>query len=96
MPDTILFRGLPGDGLDIFLRNYREAAAADPFATWLILPTKRLVTKTVRELAEAPGSTVLSSRICTLQEFCTEYSWQTARQPGCLAGPSPGSSSSRS
>jgi len=73
MPDTILFRGLPGDGLDIFLRNYREAAAEDPFAAWLILPTKRLVTKTVRELAGEPGSTVLSSRICTLQEFCTEY-----------------------
>jgi len=73
MPDTILFYGLPGDGLDTFLRKYREAAAEDPFAAWLILPTKRLVTKTVRGLAESPGTTVLSSRICTLQEFCTEY-----------------------
>ncbi|MEN6611796.1 MAG: PD-(D/E)XK nuclease family protein [Methanoregulaceae archaeon] len=71
MPKTILYRGLPGDGLDIFIREYRTAAAEDPFGTWLILPTKRLVLKVRRDLAE--DSVVLSSRICILQEFCQEY-----------------------
>lgn len=73
MPDTILYRGLPGDGLETFIRNYREAAAKDPFGTWLILPTERLVDKTVRELAGMPGTAVLSSHICILKNFCTEY-----------------------
>jgi len=73
MQNTRLFRGLPGDGLDIFIRKYREAASEDSFSTWLILPTKRLALKTVRELAEDPERTVLSSHICTLQDFCSEY-----------------------
>lgn len=73
MPKTILYRGLPGDGLDIFIQEYSEAARDDPFGTWLILPTERLVRKVTRDLVKNPGDSILSSHICTLQNFCSGY-----------------------
>ncbi|RPJ11337.1 MAG: hypothetical protein EHM36_01625, partial [Deltaproteobacteria bacterium] len=69
---TTIYRGLPGDGFLEFIRNFSGAAAADPFGTWLILPTNRLVRKVLDHLAIA-GIPVVSSRICTLSGFCRIY-----------------------
>ena len=73
MPKTILYRGLPGDGLDTFVEEYRTAASEDPFGTWLILPTERLVRKVTRDLVRNTGEVIISSHICTLQNFCSGY-----------------------
>ena len=69
---TTIYRGLPGDGFLEFIRNFSDAATADPFGTWLILPTNRLVRQVFDQLASA-GRPIVSSRICTLSEFCRIY-----------------------
>ena len=88
MQNTTLYRGLPGDGLDTFIRKYRDAASEDPFGTWLILPTKRLVLKTVRELADA-GTAALSSHICTSRTSARSILHKIVLQVDSSAGQSP-------
>jgi ATP-dependent helicase/DNAse subunit B len=60
---------LPGEKLDSITESFDSAAKADPFTTWLILPTKRLVQKVTDRLV-MQGRPVISSRICTLDDFC--------------------------
>ncbi|MBP2145423.1 ATP-dependent helicase/DNAse subunit B [Methanofollis sp. W23] len=64
MPVT-LYPILPGDRLDEFVAGFRAAAAVDPFGTWLILPTGRLVREVLRRLDEE-GVAVIQSRVTTL------------------------------
>lgn len=64
MPVT-LYPILPGDRLDEFVDGFRTAAVVDPFNTWLILPTGRLVREVLRRLDEE-GVAVIQSRVTTL------------------------------
>jgi len=64
---------LPGEQLDIVIDRFVAAAKEDPFATWLILPTERLVRHVISHLIkkEIP---LIESRVCTLtkgqRSFC--------------------------
>ncbi len=42
MSPTVLYRQLPGEGLDMFIAEFRKAAARDPFGTVFIVPTSHL------------------------------------------------------
>ncbi len=69
---TTIYRGLPGDGLNDYIRKFSVAAAADPFGTWLIFPTNRLVRQVLDQQASA-GMPIIPSRICTLSDLCQNY-----------------------
>ncbi len=53
MAHTTIYTILPGQGRPFCLAQFRNAAAADPFRTALILPTKRLAGELRDELREA-------------------------------------------
>jgi ATP-dependent helicase/DNAse subunit B len=61
--------GLPGETLDPVINNFVSAAAEDPFTSWLILPTERLVIHVSTHLT-VNNIPFISSRICTLDGFC--------------------------
>jgi len=61
--------GLPGEELETVITRFVSAAALDPFTTWLILPTQRLVVYVTDSLA-AKNIPFITSRICTLEGFC--------------------------
>lgn len=61
--------GLPGDELETVITRFVTAATQDPFTSWLILPTKRLVVYVTDYLA-AKNIPFITSRICTLEGFC--------------------------
>ena len=67
-----VIRGLPGDELDTFIDEYRAGSDRDPFSTWLILPTERLVAH-VRDELSKKNVPLIISRICTLKGFCRSY-----------------------
>jgi ATP-dependent helicase/DNAse subunit B len=67
--DVTYTYGLPGEELDIFINRFIAAAADDPFSSWLILPTKRLVLSVTESLV-AKNIPFHESRICTLEDFC--------------------------
>ncbi|HRY76223.1 MAG TPA: PD-(D/E)XK nuclease family protein, partial [Methanoregulaceae archaeon] len=69
MPDQSIISGLPGEKLDLFIQQFVAAAKDDPFGTWLILPTQRLVLFVTADLTEKKIP-FLQSRICTLDGFC--------------------------
>lgn len=71
-PATLVYRGLPGDGLDKFIRQFLASAREDPFGSWLLLPTDRLV-RTVTGTVVGAGLLYIPTRICTLQRFCEHY-----------------------
>ncbi len=82
-PDSLhVYRGLPGDGLDEFIRQFSGSAAPDPLSSWLILPTERLVRTVSGRLVEK-GVPFIPSRICTLQDFCRTY-FEEHRTKECL------------
>jgi ATP-dependent helicase/DNAse subunit B len=60
---------LPGEQLDTVISDFVSAAQEDPFTSWLLLPTERLVIHVTRSLT---GKKIpfVSSRICTLEGFC--------------------------
>jgi ATP-dependent helicase/DNAse subunit B len=62
-------RGLPGEQLDSFIDRFSATAAKDPFSTWLILPTERLVREVTVRLTKK-DIPIITSRICTLEGFC--------------------------
>ncbi len=64
--------GLPGEELETFIKDFTAAAERDPFATWLILPTNRLV-RTICNKLDQQNIPYLVSRICTLKGFCENY-----------------------
>ncbi len=61
--------GLPGDLLEDAVSRFVAAAKDDPFGSWLILPTQRLVLSITADLA-AKDIPFLASRICTPGGFC--------------------------
>lgn len=61
--------GLPGEELDTFIGRFVAAAAEDPFTSWLLLPTKRLVVSVADSLT-AKNIPFNPSRICTPDGFC--------------------------
>jgi ATP-dependent helicase/DNAse subunit B len=62
-------RGLPGEKLDSFIDQFVAAAAKDPFTSWLLLPTQRLVLDVTSNLT-ANNIPFVTFRICTLEGFC--------------------------
>ena len=69
MPTHPITFGLPGDRLDTVINSFIFAAKEDPFGSWLLLPTQRLVTH-VTDYLTAKNIPFISSRICTLERFC--------------------------
>jgi ATP-dependent helicase/nuclease subunit B len=61
--------GLPGEQLDTVISRFVTAATQDPFTSWLLLPTKRLVLDVTGYLT-ANNIPFIASRICTLDGFC--------------------------
>ncbi|MDO8871779.1 MAG: PD-(D/E)XK nuclease family protein [Methanoregula sp.] len=62
-------RGLPGEKLNYFIDQFVAAATEDPFTSWLLLPTKRLVVDVTGYLT-AHNIPFIVSRICNLEGFC--------------------------
>ena len=60
--------GLPGEALETVINRFATAAALDPFTSWLILPTQRLVVY-VSDSLTAKNIPFIPSRICTLEGF---------------------------
>ena len=67
-----VIRGLPGDHLEAFISDFKAGSECDPFSTWLILPTERLVQR-VRDELSLKNVPFIPSRICTLKGFCRSY-----------------------
>jgi ATP-dependent helicase/nuclease subunit B len=67
--DDTRYYGLPGEQLDIFINRFVSAAREDPFSSWLLLPTERLVNHVTGYLIEN-NIPFISSRICTIDGFC--------------------------
>ncbi len=72
MPALQIVHGLPEQGPGAFIDRFVSASAVDPFSTWLILPTRRLV-RTVKETCAGKNIPIISSRICTLDDLCSTY-----------------------
>ena len=64
-----LVYGLPGEHLDTVIDRFLAASKTDPFATWILVPTRRLAGCIADELARRAVA-VIPSRICTLEGFC--------------------------
>ena len=61
--------GLPGEQLDDVINRFLSAAKDDPFTSWLLLPTERLVGYVMDCLIER-SFPFIRSRICTIDGFC--------------------------
>jgi ATP-dependent helicase/DNAse subunit B len=72
MPALHLVRGLPENGPDDIIDQFISGAATDPFSTWLIVPTRRLV-RTIRDTCAKKNISLILSRICTLDDLCSTY-----------------------
>lgn len=66
MPPAVLYRQLPGEGLDAFIAEFRKAAARDPFGTVFIVP----ITHLVREIVHRRGHDSLGVRPEGLSRLC--------------------------
>lgn len=64
--------GIPGEKLEAFVADFIHGSKTDPFSTWLILPTDRLVRKIRGEL-DRQNIPYIVSRICTLEDFCETF-----------------------
>jgi len=69
MPTHNSIFGLPGDRLDSVINSFIITVKEDPFGSWLLLPTQRLVNH-VTDYLTAKNIPFISSRICTLEKFC--------------------------
>ena len=61
--------GLPGEQLDSFIDQFNTAVSEDPFRSWFLLPTERLV-REVTDRFTKKDIPIIPSRICTLKGFC--------------------------
>ena len=59
---------LPGDKIDDLIETYTRFASADPFGTWLILPTSRFA-KTIRKKIIQTGTPILTDHITTIPDL---------------------------
>ncbi len=65
---AILYRRLPGEGLDEVIAAFREAAARDPLGTVLIVPTSRLADEIAHRLITG-GTPIVGDAVTTLAGF---------------------------
>ncbi|MFA6363493.1 PD-(D/E)XK nuclease family protein [Methanoregula sp.] len=86
MPALHLLRGLPEKGPEDFLDRFVSASAADPFSSWLILPTRRLV-RTVKNTCGKKNIPLIPSRICTPDDLCLAYFEEYRRTTRLLSKP---------
>ena len=68
MCPAVLYRRLPGEGLDEVIAGFREAAAWDPGGTVLIVPTSRLADDIAHRLI-AEGTPIFGDAVTTLAGF---------------------------
>ena len=68
MSPAVLYRQLPGEGLDAFIAGFRKAAGRDPFGTVFIVPTSSLAREVARRLGEE-GVPFLTDAVTTLSSF---------------------------
>ncbi|MCM2465972.1 PD-(D/E)XK nuclease family protein [Methanoculleus oceani] len=68
MSPAVLYRQLPGEGLDAFIAGFRKAAARDPFGTVFIVPTSHLAREVARRLGEE-GVPFVADAVTTLPGF---------------------------
>ncbi|MGE4375672.1 MAG: PD-(D/E)XK nuclease family protein, partial [Methanoculleus sp.] len=68
MSPAVLYRQLPGEGLDMFIAEFRKAAARDPFGTVFIVPTSHLAREVARRLGEQ-GVPFVADAVTTLSGF---------------------------
>ncbi|WP_292366731.1 MULTISPECIES: PD-(D/E)XK nuclease family protein [unclassified Methanoculleus] len=68
MSPAVLYRQLPGEGLDAFVTEFRKAAARDPFGTVFIVPTSYLAREVARRLGEQ-GVPFVADAVTTLPGF---------------------------
>lgn len=61
--------GLFGEHLDTVIDGYVSASRADPFSTWILVPTRRLAGRISAELNRR-AVPFIPSRICTIDGFC--------------------------
>lgn len=61
--------GLPGEELDSVISSFVSVSSKDPFTSWLLLPTERLVNHVTGFLTKN-NIPFISSRICTIDGFC--------------------------
>lgn len=70
MPGQIvLIHAVPGTGLSETVNTYISHIKEDPFGSWLILPTHRLI-RMVRDQLIKSGITFLPDHICTPDDLC--------------------------
>ena len=67
-----VIKGLFGDHLKVFISDFQAGSERDPFSTWLILPTERLVYR-IRDELSRKNVPFIPSRICTLKGLCRSY-----------------------
>jgi len=77
MPRAVLYPHIPGTQLDEFIRQFRNAAAEDPFGTVFIVPTSYLV-REITHRFEEEGVPIVASAITTLQGFARKIFEDTA------------------
>lgn len=68
MSPAVLYRQLPGVGLTAFVKQFRIAAARDPFGTVFIVPTAHLAREVARRLGEQ-GVPLVADAVTTLPGF---------------------------
>lgn len=72
MPALHIVRGLPEKGPGDIIDQFVSGAAIDPFSTWLLVPTRRLV-RTIKDACAKKNIPIIPSRICTLDDLCSTY-----------------------
>ena len=77
MSPAVLYRQLPGEGLDMFIAEFRKAAARDPFGTVFIVPTSHLAREVARRLGEQ-GVPFVTDAVTTLSGFARKVFFEHA------------------
>ncbi|MCC7556046.1 MAG: exodeoxyribonuclease V subunit gamma [Methanoculleus marisnigri] len=85
MSPAVLYRQLPGEGLDAFIAEFRKAAARDPFGTVFIVPTSHLAREIVRRLGEE-GVPVVADAVTTLPGFARKVFLDYATSETLISG----------
>ncbi|MCK9298092.1 MAG: exodeoxyribonuclease V subunit gamma [Methanoculleus sp.] len=77
MSPAVLYRQLPGEGLDTFITEFRKAAARDPFGTVFIVPTSYLAREVARRLGDG-GASFVADTVTTLPGFARKVFFEHA------------------
>jgi len=85
MSPAVLYRQLPGEGLDAFIAEFRKAAARDPFGTVFIVPTSHLAREIVRRL-RGEGVPVVADTVTTLSGFARKVFLDYATSETLISG----------